>query len=171
MEPIWSQSELKSMTLFEPSGTAPLSPFVLISCLPSVGSRLCEQDFEVQHHIQQILRKRKKKVKNHGNFWRAVSLQLLDGFWILVAQMKRKDAYVTNKRKSGCFHCQKHLYLAKHQAVSPRCWCQLGCGSISRSFRGDVAWCFAKYKCFSEMKTTIFLLFVTYASLRFIWAT
>ena len=24
MEPIWSQSELKSMTLFEPSGTAPL---------------------------------------------------------------------------------------------------------------------------------------------------
>ena len=25
MESIWSQSEVKSMTLFEPSGTAPLS--------------------------------------------------------------------------------------------------------------------------------------------------
>ena len=31
--------------------------------------------------------------------WQVVSLRLLDGFWILVAQMKRKDAYVTNKRE------------------------------------------------------------------------
>ena len=34
-------------------------------------------------------------------FLRAVSLRLLDGFGILAAQMKRKDAYVTNKRKKG----------------------------------------------------------------------
>ena len=47
------------------------------------------------------------------NFWRAVSLQLLDGFWILAAQMKRKDAYVTNKRKNGCFHCQKTFIFGK----------------------------------------------------------
>ena len=38
-------------------------------------------------------------------------MRLLDGFWILVAQMKRKDAYVTNKRKNGCFHCQKNIYI------------------------------------------------------------
>ena len=49
-----------------------------------------------------------------------ITLRLLDGFWILAAQMKRKDAYVTNKRKFPCFHFQKCIYLVKHQGVSPR---------------------------------------------------
>ena len=79
-----------------------------------------EQDFEVQQHIQQIF---VKTLKNFPKLWKiltSLSLQLLDGFWILVAQMKRKDAYVTNKRKMVVSIAKKDLYLAKHQATSPR---------------------------------------------------
>ena len=54
-----------------------------------------------------------------------ISPRLLDGFSILVAQMKRKEACVTNKRKFCCFHFQKSSIFVKpsrgHLKSEPKC--------------------------------------------------
>ena len=51
-----------------------------------------------------------------------ISPRLLDGFWILVAQMKRKDAYVTNPKEYDQEFSKNMYVLTKRQGGSPQIW-------------------------------------------------